>query len=646
MQTKYPIAGYMGKVLKVDLTTRQISVANLDTQLAKNYIGGSGIGTKLVFDHFMDLADKYDNPFKDMDPLSDDNILAFCTGPLTATKTPAASRHNINFKSPLTNTIGSCSAGGQWGVSFKKTGFDALVVTGAAKKPVYLYISDKGQTLQDRVKIIEAEQYIGWDAHAITDKLQDIHTTRSKVLAIGQAGQNKARIACIKSDKHRSLGRGGPGAVMGSKNLLAIVVDGSLPVPIHNADAMKLKNKGGPNYHAMKKIKATPSTNEGYKILGTAGTIRLIDLYEMLPHHNFQDTTHDRDSIRSISGESLREQILTSTRACYGCPISCGRVTRVADKTGEGPEYETIGLIGANLGIYDLKVIAKANYLCNEYGIDTMSFGGTIATAMEMFEKGYITIKDTDGIELRFGNADILEQLVELTAKRKGFGDKLAEGSLNLAKMFGHPECSMTIKGMEIPAYDSRTSIAQALGFMVSARGACHLHGGFSVMLGFFAGYGEVPRFQEEGVPQVVINQQDAGMVADITGVCRFIGFAVTVDEIADIINAVTGWKISSYDFEVICQRIHTLERLFNTLAGLNPGDDKLPERFYTESILIEGKNRICDRQLFDRLLSEYYDLRGWEKNGIPTTKILTELDIKLNIKQLQKTGIEITDGS
>jgi len=605
---KYPIGGYMGRILEIDLTSGKSSVRPLDEQLARDYIGGRGLGAKLVYDNI--------NPT--IDPLSKDNILVFAVGPLTGTKTPASGRFTVSFKSPLTNTIGNCNSGGQWGVSFKKCGYDALIIKGQSQQPVYINIKD------DNVSILDARPYWGLDVHTLTDQLKAEHGPTIRVMAIGPAGENQVRMASIMNDKHRALGRGGAGAVMGHKRLKAIVVSGSQEIRVVDPATLE---RG--IYQAEKMMKAMPVTSTGFTELGTAGLVQLIHEHDMLPHNNFQDVKHNPEQVKSVTGEAIRDTILKRRKACYNCLIRCARGTEVDGKAGEGPEYETVVLMGPNLGIYDLKTIAKANYLANEYGLDTMSLGGTIATAMELYEKGYITAKDTGGLELRFGNASILEQLVELTAQRKGFGNELAEGALRLATRFGHPELAMTIKGLEIPAYDPRASISQMLGYVTSNRGACHLQGGYAVLLGFFGGAKEVDRFLLSTVPGHLIFQQDAGAIADYAGICRFTGFAFGGNELSRIFTGVTGIEFSEHDLEIISERIQTLERLFNTRAGFSRQDDTLPERFFTETIFTGNQDRLIDRNKhLSALLDDYYALRGWDANGVPTKETLKRLGI------------------
>jgi aldehyde:ferredoxin oxidoreductase len=366
------------------------------------------------------------------------------------------------------------------------------------------------------------------------------------------------------------------------------------------------------------------------KELGTAGLVKLINIIDMLAHKNFQDTVHQDDEVEKVSGEAIRSRILEKAGACHGCPLACQRHTKVGDKKGEGPEFETVVLMGPLCGIYDLEAVTAANYKCNELGIDTMSFGGTVACAMELYEKGVIPAEDTGGMELKFGNAKILEKLVELTASRKGIGDKLAEGSLRLAGFYEHPEYSMTVKGLEIPAYDPRASYTQALGYMTSPTGACHLRGGFAVSLAFFGGAKEIPRFSMQQAPVAVRNVQNLGIIQDSLGICRFTGFAFSADPWARMVSGVTGMDFSTRMLEEMANRVAALERIFNIAAGARPEHDTLPERFSEVPIKVGGKDRSIPRSAIEKMRDDYYAVRDWDEKGMPSAGLIKSLGIKL----------------
>jgi aldehyde:ferredoxin oxidoreductase len=426
------------------------------------------------------------------------------------------------------------------------------------------------------------------------------------------------------NDKNRAYGRTGPGAVFGSKNLKAILVEGHKKTTIKD----QAQYRSGLE-QARYLMKQAPVTKRLLGELGTSGLLKLIDVMEMLPHRNFQDNRHNGTNLDKVSGEALKRRILERKGGCHGCSIACQRHTRVGDKTGEGPEYETMVMTGPNCDIYDLESIALANYRCNELGMDTISFGGTVACAMELFERKHMSLRDTGGINLSFGQDNLLEKLADQIALRHGFGSKLAEGSYRLADGFRHPEYSMSVKKMEIPAYDPRASYTQALGYMTSPSGACHLRGGYAVSLAFFSGTKEIPRYSLLQSPIAIRNMQNLGIIQDSLGICRFTGFAFATDPWSRMVKAVTGLDFSTAKLEEIANRIASVERLFNLAAGITDEDDTLPSRFSLESITVEEKERIIPIEVIERLKKDYYEVQGWDGKGIPTEITQKKLDIK-----------------
>jgi aldehyde:ferredoxin oxidoreductase len=475
-------------------------------------------------------------------------------------------------------------------------------------------------------RIVPADHLWRLDVHRTTDQLlsQSDGGERCRVLCIGPGGENLVRFAAVMTDRNRAYGRGGAGAVFGSKKLKAIRVAGNSKLKIAEPD----KYYSGRD-QARYLIKAVPTTRRLLRDLGTAGLLKLIDVMDMLPGRNFQDNLHADEQLDRVSGEALRRTILHRAGACGMCPLACQRHTRVRAKSGEGPEYETLTLLGPNCGIYDLEAVTLANYQCNELGLDTISCGATIACAMELFEGGMIKPEEADGLELRFGNARVLEDAVRRIAFRSGLGDVLAEGSLRLARHFQHPEVSMTVKGMEIPAYDPRASYTQALGYMTSPTGACHLRGGYAVSLAFFGGAKEIPRFSMLQSPIAVRNMQNLGIIQDSLGICRFTGYAFGAEPWSRMVSGVMGRDCSAARLEEIADRIAALERLFNVEAGAKPEDDTLPARFSEESISVGGKERVVSQDTISRLRSDYYKLRGWDSKGRPSRGFLERLRFK-----------------
>jgi aldehyde:ferredoxin oxidoreductase len=367
--------------------------------------------------------------------------------------------------------------------------------------------------------------------------------------------------------------------------------------------------------------------------MGTAGLVELINLIDMLPHKNFQDCTHRDEDVDRISGETLTKTLLDKAGSCYLCPIGCQRHTRVAardgrEERGEGPEYETMVLMGPLCGIYDMAAITRANYRANELGLDTMSYGGTVACAMELAGGGRIAPEETAGLDLAFGSAGALEDLVALTARREGLGAALAEGSYRLAAGRGRPGCSMTVKKLEIPAYDPRASFTQALGYMTSPTGACHLRGGYAVSLAFFGGAKEIPRFSLLQSPIAIRNMQNIGILQDSLGVCRFTGYAFSSDPWARMVSGITGRDFSVARLEEIENRVATLERLFNLEAGATAEDDRLPDRFAEVPIVVGGKERRVARPDQERMRGDYYRIRGWDAAGRPPPELVRSLRI------------------
>ena len=602
--------GYHGKVLEIDLRSGLIEMIPLDPNMVADYLGGRGLAARL----FIDRVDPV------CDPLGPENILVIATSPLLGTNAPTACRGHMVFKSPLTGTIGSSNCGGSWAPAFKSTGFDVLVIRGKASSPVVIDIRP------GNVDLLTGDHVWGLDVPKTTDALSAGQEPglRPRILCIGPAGENLVRFAAVMNDKNRAYGRGGPGAVFGAKNIKAIRVSGGEKIQLADRD----KYDSG-REQARYMLEQAPATKRLLRELGTLGLLELIDLISMLPHRNFQDISHREEDLEKVSGETLSKTLLRKAAGCYLCPIACQRHTQVGAKKGEGPEYETTVMTGPNCDIYDLEAIARANYLCNELGLDTISFGGTLACAMELYEKGLLPPGQADDLELRFGNSSVLEEIVPRIAHRQGIGDKLAEGSLRLASSFAHPECSMSVKKLEIPAYDPRASYTQALGYMTSPTGACHLRGGYAVSLAFFGGPKEIPRFSLLQSPIGIRNMQNLGIIQDSLGICRFTGYAFPTDPWARMVSGVTGLDYHTAKLEEMANRVASLERLFNLESGMNFADDTLPERFVREPILVAGRERALTPEIIDKMRVDYYSARGWDAEGKPPPSLLKTLGIE-----------------
>ncbi|MDT8284864.1 MAG: aldehyde ferredoxin oxidoreductase family protein, partial [Thermovirgaceae bacterium] len=552
---------------------------------------------------------------KGTDPLSEDNILIFANGPLTGSNVPTGGRYMVVTKSPLTGMIASSNSGGYWGNELARAGYMFLVFEGKAEKPVYLWIKDGKAELKD------ASSLWGKDTHQTTDMiLKEIGDDKAKVACIGPAGEKLSRIACIINDKHRAAGRSGVGAVMGSKNLKAIAVKGSGTFKAANPDALKETLRG-----AMQKIKENGVTGEGLPTYGTAVLVNILNQLGSYPHKNFQEAVDEE--AEKHSGERLAETFLTGKTNCFACPIGCGRETALKDKHGEGPEYETLWAMGSNCGVEELEPIIRANYLCNELGLDTISAGGTISAAMELYEKGSIKKEELgSGPELRFGSEEALVYWVEKMGKVEGFGAKLAQGSHRLCESYGHPEFSITVKKQELPAYDPRGIQGIGLTFAVSNRGACHVRG-YLISPEVLGLPEKLDPWVTEGKAQWGKIFHDLTAAIDSSGMCLFTSFALGGDEYADLLKNGAGLNLDAGTLLEAGDRIWTLERLFNLREGLDPAkDDTLPVRLLTEPIPAGPAKGKLSR--ISEMIPEYYKLRGWDAKGVPTAAKLEELGL------------------
>jgi aldehyde:ferredoxin oxidoreductase len=490
-------------------------------------------------------------------------------------------------------------------MQFKKSGFDAMIVRGRAEQPVWIEIKP-GEVL-----FHDAAELWGMRVRAVS-KLLGQNNNRRNVLCIGPAGENLSRMAAIMNDGERSLARGGPGAVMGSKNLKAIVVEGKDRPEIDDPDQFKFML-----YESRKLLAASPLTSQALPEFGTVVMMNIVNNIGALPTRNHQQTQFE--GAEAISGETLTEKYLVKNASCWACPIGCTRVSRTEKVEGEGPEFETTWAFGAQCGIDDLEAIIEVNSLCNDLGIDTISAGSTIACAMELSEKGYL---DSG---LRFGRADLLSTCVEDMAYRRGLGAEMADGSLRLATKYGHPELSMSAKGLEMPAYDPRGMQGQGLLYATSNRGGCHMRGN---MLGpEVLGLPKlIDRFQVQGKSSFVILHQNSSAAIDSLVLCKFTNLGVADEYFARVLSAVTGIHYATGDMIRVGERVWNLERLYNLREGFTREDDTLPPRLLNEAPA-EGPSQGWVVQL-EPMLKEYYRGRGWDENGVPSPKKLAELDL------------------
>ncbi len=597
--------GWMGKILRVDLNKKKISSQSLTKEQSEMFLGGRGLGVEMLFREIP----------RGTDPLSPENKLIFATGPLTGTGAPTSGRYSVITRSPLTGTVFDSNSGGHFGVQLKRCGLDAVIVEGKAEKPSYLWMHD--ETLEIR----KAEHIWGSSTHKTEDIIKSETSKDAKVACIGPAGEKQVLISAIMNDKHRAAGRGGVGAVMGSKQLKAIAVQGSHETSIADREEFTAAARV-----SLEAISKNPVTKDSLPNFGTAVLVNVMNEIGALPTLNFQrGYFEDADA---ISGETIRERILEKRVACDACTIACGRETKIPsrDRHGEGPEYETVWSFGASCGIKDLEAIAEANYLCNEYGVDTISAGSTIACAMELAARGFLS----DGP--KFGDADAIVSLVRMIGERSGFGNQLGEGSFRLAQGCGHPEFSMSVKGLEMPAYDPRGVQGMGLAFAASNRGACHLRA-YMTSPEILGNPGPVDRFKTDGKASLTILLQNISAAIDSMVLCRFSQFAMNPEHYARLLRTTTGVPFTAEELISIGERIYNLERVFNVREGFSRRHDMLPRRFL-ETPLSEGHSKNTTVAL-EPMLEEYYELRGWGANGIPTYNTLSELRLNEAARQI-----------
>jgi len=613
--------GLMNRFARVDLSTRKIEIKEDYADNFKLYLGGMGIGTAILWD----AVKKYVNDGIDLtklDALDPKNVLIIATGPGTGVLGfPSSGRHHIMaLKSPLTGSIASANSGGKWGPFLKFAGFDGLVFTGKADKPVYMTVLD------GKIELHDADDLWGKDVHETTDILEKRYNTDEyeiSVLCIGVNGEKGSPNSAVMNDAHRAAGRTGVGAVMGSKNLKAIVVGGKQKVQIANPDKFKEYSK-----IALNKLKENGVTGEGLPTYGTAVLVNIINNIGALPLNNWQSAYSEEAD--KISGETLTEKYLIKKNPCWGCAIACGRVTHVTEgpfaiELTEGPEYESIWALGNACGVHDMGAVIMANHLCDKYGLDTITTGSTIACAMELAEKGYIPKSDYGDIDLKFGNGKALVECTRLMGEQKGFGLKLAQGSRKLAEMYGHPELSMSVKGLEMPAYDPRGIKGIGLNYATANRGGCHVTG-YTVSPEVIGLPEELDRLEYNGKPTWVKIFQDFTAAVNSVVNCLFTTFALSAEDFANLLSAVTGWSITDQDFLTIGERIYNTQRLIMEKLGII-NQDTLPERILKDP-LPDGpsKGEICE---LDKILGEYYKLRGWNEQGLPTDDKIKELGIE-----------------
>ncbi|MHA1775339.1 MAG: 3-hexulose-6-phosphate synthase [Promethearchaeota archaeon] len=593
---------YANKILRINLDTKSVKEESLDFEIVQQYLGGRGLGVKILYD---ELPPK-------IDPLSSANKIALMTGPMTGTISPTSSRWAMVFKSPLTqNTLNDSHCGGSLGIQLKKSGYDGIIIEGKADKPCLIHIQDS------IVEILDATEFWGKDTYETQKSLKEKYD-RHSVACIGIAGEKLNKFACVMNDA-RFAGRGGVGAIWGSKNLKAIVIKGTQRIKPVNEFAFKKISK-----KFLDTLKGHPVTGTGLGLYGTPILTTAVNKSGVLPVKNFQEGIFN--DVRAIAGETLRELLIKQV-PCQGCPIGCGRSFKFGDIAAH-LEYESLWALGPNCGIGDLNVIFKASEKCNRYGLDTISTGNAIAWYMECGERGLVSDAP------HFGEVDGFLKLIDNIALKQGVGALLSQGVRAAAAQIGQnsEDFACHIKGLEMPAYDPRGIKGMALSYATSNTGATHLKA-YTVIQEILSTPHYVDPLAEEGKAALVKEMQDVFAVLDSAEWCKFTSMAVfstlkcEVDIYAKMLTTATGFFIDSTEFKKIGERIYNLERLFNYREGLTRDDDQLPKRFLTET-LPEGpaKGQVVDNE---RLLTEFYRLRGWEDDGSPSDRKLEELGIK-----------------
>lgn len=614
---------WTGNVLRVDLSTGTCKKEPLNMDWALKYLGQRGLATKY-------LVEEIDAK---VDPLSPGNKLIMATGPLTGTMASTGGRYSVITKSPLTGAVACSNSGGFIGAELKNAGWDMVIFEGKAPAPVYLYIEN------EKAELVPADDLWGksvWETdEALHTKYQD---PLIRIACVGRAAEAGCLYAAVINDLHRAAGRSGVGTVMASKNLKAVVCRGTRGVgnikdPIGFMQATE----------AGKKILAENAvTGEGLPKYGTQVLMNVINEVGAMPTRNMREVQFEGAS--KISAEAMHEPResdgkpnLTTNAACFACTIACGRISTIDPQhytiqnrpeyigNSGGLEYEAAWALGSDTGVDDIDALTYAQFLCNEDGFDPISFGSTVAAAMELYDMGAITEKDTGGIELNFGSTEALTKIAELTAKGEGFGSEIGMGSKRLCEKYGHPELSMTVKGQEFPAYDPRGIQGMGLGYATANRGACHLRA-YTVSSEILGIPEKTDPLVTDGKPALVKAFQDATAAVDSSGLCVFTTFAWTLEDIAPQIATACDGEWTADSLMKMGERIWNLERKFNMDAGLSGKDDTLPKRLLKDAAKTgPAKGKVND---LHKMLPEYYELRGWTPDGVPRAETLQRLSL------------------
>ncbi|MBP1697601.1 MAG: aor 7 [Deltaproteobacteria bacterium] len=620
MENKIP-GGYNGKVLRVDLTSEKVTTEPIDASFCRKYLGGTGFIAHYLLTEFK----------PGIDPLGPENKLIFALGPLTGLPLGGCARHAVGGKSPLTGGVAKSEVGEHWGSQLKRAGFDVVIIEGKAKRPVYLHIHDGEAAIRD------ANHLWGKNTKETQESIrEELGESGVRVAMIGPGGENLVKYACIMHGLSSTAGRGGLGAVMGSKNLKAVTVRGkNLPPVINNAEIKKM----------IQWLKENMALVKAHTEFGTGAAVGRYAKLGHLPVKNFQGG--DFPNADKISAQAIKEKIRVGMESCFACPVRCKKVVEFqepyqVDRAYGGPEYETLGALGSACGIDNLYAIAKGNELCNAYSLDTISTGFSIAFAMECYERGLLTLDDTGGVRLEFGNAESMLKMIPLIARREGIGNLLAEGSAMAAKQIGHgaEAFAIHVKNFELPLHEPRLSKALGLGYMVNPHGADHMDSLIDLL---FSSFGELPNvtvpdlnalgfepapLEDIGPRKVRLFKafQSKRMVADSLVLCDFLPYSLT--QMAELTSAVTGYSIDAAELLRVGERIITMLRMYNIREGFTASDDKLPMRFFEPAAGGPLSNKSLDFEEMEKGKRTYYHQMGWNEDGVPTTEKLEELEI------------------
>jgi aldehyde:ferredoxin oxidoreductase len=598
----------VGKLLRINLTTGEFKVDVIPPKLWESFIGGRGLGAYYLIKEV---------PPK-VDPLSPENKLIFMNGPLSGTLIPGNNKICVTFKSPLTNTYSYSLCGGHWGPELRYAGYDGIIIEGKAKHPVYLVINN------GEVEIKSAEKIWGnlipESEKALRKEVGGDKTVQ--IALIGPAGEKLVNYACITAGLYREFGRGGAGAVMGSKNLKGIALTGSTDVKVANPE--KVIQLG-------KELVQDLRESRGGKVRREFGTMELV---ERVNNAGFWVTRNFTEGYFAegykLEGKKMREEIVIGDSSCFGCPLGCGKRTYVKTKNNEkylmeGPEFETVGMLGSNCGISSWEILLKASKICDTYGFDTINAGACVSMVMEAFESGKLTLKDTDGIEMSFGNDEALLKTLEKIGRREGLGDILAKGLVEASKILKIEELAMHSKGQSFPVYDPRGAKGMALTYATSPKGAHHM-----LATTFGAELSTGTRFEIEGKGSLERDHQFSMAIVDSMALCSTMRAGIPLDNLLKAYTTVTGIDHDITSFLKAAERIINLERMYNINLGLDRRHDTLPKRFLEESLPSgESKGQIVE---LNALLDDYYNVMGWNSKGIPTEEKLKELELTQHI--------------